>query len=286
MPSSSFSGSGLLPHHPVPQSPRRNRRFLSGFIKDSRDFKALGTIAFPGEVGFPTCPSQREQLTNLRRRNSFLSIRVSDRKAACVYKNREYVCPPFSISLHGLHGCRFLRKLDRACLIRLKDQADDAAWFEFTEIYQHVIYRLARRKGLQHADAEDLVSSRCFVARERWAIDRWEADPNRARFRTWLTRVATNAIINALTRGSPRAGERRFGSAKRAGCSTIGGRRRVRLCPHGASPGSLSLGCPPDSSGISGRDLGRLLADGSRRPRYRRRRARASKVARLGVCGP
>ncbi len=89
-------------------------------------------------------------------------------------------------------------------LIRLKDQADDAAWFEFTEIYQHVIYRLARRKGLQHADAEDLVQQ-VLVAVAR-AIDRWEADPNRARFRTWLTRVATNAIINALTRGNPEQG--------------------------------------------------------------------------------
>jgi RNA polymerase sigma-70 factor (ECF subfamily) len=31
-------------------------------------------------------------------------------------------------------------------------------------------------------------------------IDRWESDPNRARFRTWLSRVATNAILNALSR--------------------------------------------------------------------------------------
>jgi RNA polymerase sigma-70 factor (ECF subfamily) len=89
-------------------------------------------------------------------------------------------------------------------LIRLKDQADDEAWFEFTEIYRPVIYRLAYRRGLQHADADDLVQQvLTAVAR---VIDRWEADPERARFRTWLNRVATNAIINALTRGRPDRG--------------------------------------------------------------------------------
>ena len=73
-------------------------------------------------------------------------------------------------------------------LIRLKDQADDEAWFEFTEIYRPVIYRLACRRGMQPADADDLVQQvLTAVAR---VIDRWEADPERARFRTWLNRGA------------------------------------------------------------------------------------------------
>ncbi|HLJ10536.1 MAG TPA: sigma-70 family RNA polymerase sigma factor [Planctomycetaceae bacterium] len=85
-------------------------------------------------------------------------------------------------------------------LIRLKDRADDEAWMEFTEIYRPVIHRLARRKGLQNADAEDLVQHvLTAVAR---VIGRWQVDPNRAQFRTWLTRVAMNAIVNALTRGA------------------------------------------------------------------------------------
>jgi RNA polymerase sigma-70 factor (ECF subfamily) len=89
-------------------------------------------------------------------------------------------------------------------LVRLKDQADDEAWFEFTEIYRPVIHRLARRRGMQPADADDLVQQvLSAVAR---VIDRWETDPARARFRTWLNRVATNAIINALARGRPDRG--------------------------------------------------------------------------------
>ena len=88
----------------------------------------------------------------------------------------------------------------QSLLFRLKDRADDEAWFEFTEIYRPLIYRLARHKGLQHADADDLVQQ--VLAAVARVIDRWETDPNRARFRTWLSRVATNAIINALSRGA------------------------------------------------------------------------------------
>jgi RNA polymerase sigma-70 factor (ECF subfamily) len=83
-------------------------------------------------------------------------------------------------------------------IVRLKDRADDEAWFEFTEIYRPVIFRLACRRGMQPADADDLVQQvLSSVAR---VIDRWEEDPQRARFRTWLARVVTNAILNALTR--------------------------------------------------------------------------------------
>jgi len=89
-------------------------------------------------------------------------------------------------------------------LVRLKDCTDQAAWYEFTEIYQPVIYRLARRRGMQHADAEDLTQLVLMAVSK--AVERWEHDPQRARFRTWLHRVAHNAILNALTRGKPDRG--------------------------------------------------------------------------------
>jgi RNA polymerase sigma-70 factor (ECF subfamily) len=83
-------------------------------------------------------------------------------------------------------------------IVRLKNRTDDDAWFEFSEIYRPLIFRLACRRGLQPADADDLVQQvLSAVAR---VIDRWEDDPQRARFRTWLSRIANNAILNALTR--------------------------------------------------------------------------------------
>src|SRR5262249_39165039 len=86
-------------------------------------------------------------------------------------------------------------------LLRLTDRADEAAWQEFAKIYTPVVYRLAIRRGLQHADAEDL--SQQVLASVAKAIDRCENDPARAKFRTWLHRIAQNAIINALSRAAP-----------------------------------------------------------------------------------
>jgi RNA polymerase sigma factor (sigma-70 family) len=89
-------------------------------------------------------------------------------------------------------------------LIRVRDPADQSAWHEFVEIYRPVILRMARAKGLQEADAEDLAQQVLFSVAK--AVEQREHDSARARFRTWLHRVAHNAILNALTRGKPDRG--------------------------------------------------------------------------------
>lgn len=86
-------------------------------------------------------------------------------------------------------------------LIKVRDPSDAEAWKEFTAIYRPAIYRLARRQGLQDADAEDL-AQRVLVSVST-AIQNWEKDASRGTFRAWLLRVARNAIINALTRRPP-----------------------------------------------------------------------------------
>jgi RNA polymerase sigma factor (sigma-70 family) len=89
-------------------------------------------------------------------------------------------------------------------LIRVRDPADQAAWREFVEIYRPVVLRLARRKGMQPADAEDVAQQ--VLVSVAGAVERREHDPKRAKFRTWLHRVAHNAILNALARGKPDRG--------------------------------------------------------------------------------
>ena len=89
-------------------------------------------------------------------------------------------------------------------IARLKDPADQEAWETFVEIYQPVVYRVGIQKGLQPADADD-VTQKVLVSISK-AVENWKPDPKRAKFRTWLNRVATNAAINALTRGKPDRG--------------------------------------------------------------------------------
>jgi len=86
-------------------------------------------------------------------------------------------------------------------LIRVRDPADHAAWREFVEIYRPLILRLAWQKGMQAADAEDVAQE--VLSAVAKAVEQRAHDPKRAKFRTWLNRVANNAILDALTRRKP-----------------------------------------------------------------------------------
>jgi len=86
-------------------------------------------------------------------------------------------------------------------LLRIRDSGDRQAWTEFCDLYRPVIVALARQRGLQPADAEDL-AQQVLVAISN-AIDRFDPQQGPARFRTWLKTIARNAIINTLTRRPP-----------------------------------------------------------------------------------
>ena len=88
-------------------------------------------------------------------------------------------------------------------LARLRDPADAPAWAEFLEIYQPLILRLACRRGLQLADAQDLCQEvLCAVAQK---VEDWNPDGGVGKFRAWLYVVARNLALKMLARNRSQA---------------------------------------------------------------------------------
>ena len=74
-------------------------------------------------------------------------------------------------------------------LLRLQDASNDEAWMEFVELYESALFRYVRSKGLQEADALE-VMQQVLLAVHR-SIDRWQTQ-REGSFRRWLLRVASN----------------------------------------------------------------------------------------------
>ena len=83
-------------------------------------------------------------------------------------------------------------------LARLKSTDSQIAWEEFATIYRPVIFRIARSRGLQEADAQDLTQTVLLSISK--SITTWEPHDESVRFRHWIRRVVKNAILKALTR--------------------------------------------------------------------------------------
>jgi RNA polymerase sigma-70 factor (ECF subfamily) len=86
-------------------------------------------------------------------------------------------------------------------LLRIRDKGNQSAWEEFVATYSPAIYRFARQKGLQDADARDLAQNTLAAVANQ--IGDWKVDNDRARFRTWLSRIALNQTITMYRRRKP-----------------------------------------------------------------------------------
>lgn len=92
----------------------------------------------------------------------------------------------------------------RASLIlRLQDAEDIAAWDEFAAIYGPVVFNVARSRGFQAADAENLVQE-VFMA-VAGSISPWLQRDDRGSFRAWLLRIARNAAVDMITQRATRS---------------------------------------------------------------------------------
>jgi RNA polymerase sigma-70 factor (ECF subfamily) len=87
-------------------------------------------------------------------------------------------------------------------LLRVRDPQDAEAWGEFVGLYGPLVYRFARNRGLQDADAADLTQA-VFQA-VAGQVRRLDYDPERGTFRGWLFAVVRNQLGTYL-RGLGRA---------------------------------------------------------------------------------
>src|SRR2546429_525045 len=72
----------------------------------------------------------------------------------------------------------------------------DACWQEFHDIYRNLIHGLARKEGLNDADAQDPVQDvMAMVAKE---MPRFKYDPAKGSFKAWLLRITRNKSIDYL----------------------------------------------------------------------------------------
>ena len=83
-------------------------------------------------------------------------------------------------------------------IAQIRDPADQDAWEQFVQIYRPIVRRIAIKRGLQPADAQDLAQQ--VLISVAGAIGRFQKSSASTRFHHWLRRVARNAIINALSR--------------------------------------------------------------------------------------
>ena len=87
-----------------------------------------------------------------------------------------------------------VEKTSSSLLRRLKNSEDQASWGEFVTLYEPLLVRYVRKKGLGEHDAYDVVQN-IFVALLR-KLPTFELDRGKGRFRTWLWQVTHNAVID------------------------------------------------------------------------------------------
>ena len=82
-------------------------------------------------------------------------------------------------------------------LVQIRDGSNHAAWQEFVNLYGPVVYGFARKRGLQDADAADLMQD--VLRSVSSAIGGLDYDRRQGTFRGWLFTITRNKVFNFLS---------------------------------------------------------------------------------------
>lgn len=86
----------------------------------------------------------------------------------------------------------------RSLLSRLRDLDDGESWRTFFDRYWRLLYRVARRAGLDEPDAQDVVQETVVAVARR--MPQFQYDPTRGTFKQWLFRIVRRRVADHLRR--------------------------------------------------------------------------------------
>jgi RNA polymerase sigma-70 factor (ECF subfamily) len=124
-----------------------------------------------------------------------------------LFDNPGYLAHNPSIPLISI-GCRSRVAMDTtspSLLERLRYPGEEKAWDQFVTLYSPLLYRWARGRGLQEADAGDLVQD--VLVRLVRKLPEFRYDPGKS-FRAWLRTVALNCWRDRERQRAGRPNER------------------------------------------------------------------------------
>ena len=148
-------------------------------------------------------------------------------------------------------------------LLRLRDQGDQVAWEEFVEIYTPLLYNYCKKRELAHADASDIVQD--VMRSVSLAMENFEYDPKKGKFKGWLFTAVRNAISSHFRKKSrrPETVADTLG-ARVTGVGSAG--RGGEALGAGLSKPADGLGTRKDQRGVCGADLECLRGHGAGAP--------------------
>lgn len=85
-------------------------------------------------------------------------------------------------------------------VVRLQDERDEAAWYEFIAEYEPFLLTFLQRRGLQDADAQDVAQQ--VLTSICQSVSNYKPDGRPGAFRRWMSTIARHAAIKFLQRKS------------------------------------------------------------------------------------